>query len=180
MLSNLAERAPLSITTQPAAPGLAPPPVAKRPTAPKLLQKPEVMQARCEYTACGSNASDFLSMMEDDIILIYAYKTDRDWAIGYNTRTKRGGRFLISAVRKLEPQPEECKVVVCTSCHEAPPTIWAPAMLPWQMNDYVRICADEGSSPGLSYGINLRTLETGDINVSGWPEVSGFPGRPDY
>ncbi|TGO90910.1 hypothetical protein BPOR_0047g00330 [Botrytis porri] len=78
----------------------------------KLLLKPETMQVHSGYA--GPNLTHLL-MMPEDTIIAYAYINEAI-AVGFNTRTNLGGRFLINTTKRVHPQPhEKVEVFIATS-----------------------------------------------------------------
>ena len=79
--------------------------------APKLLLKPEVVQAHSEYLGPGWK---HLLVMPGDVIDVYAY-LNKTTVIGYNTRTHLGGQFPVDIAKKIDLQPNlKAEFFTCT------------------------------------------------------------------
>ncbi|TGO07891.1 hypothetical protein BTUL_0239g00010 [Botrytis tulipae] len=104
---------------------------------PKLLLKPETMQADSEYT--GPNLTHLL-MMPGDTIIVYAYINER-----------------------VRPQPhEKVEIFIATGPHTAYDN--SPCPLSYKTGQYVRVCSWE-TSMCHAYGFNLSTLDMGMFDV---------------
>ena len=103
-----------------------------------------------------------LMIRNGDSVVVYGSVEDSQVLIGYNTRTKMGGRFPANVVGLADKQPVlNYDLVVCVKRtggkHSAEEIIC-------DMGDYIRCCRSENVS--YSYGLNQRTLEWGIFLVS--------------
>lgn len=81
---------------------------------PKLLSKPETMQANSGYA--GPNPTHLL-LMPGDTIIAYAYISEVI-AVGFNTRTNLGGRFPVNTAKRIGPQPhDKVKIFIAKNPH---------------------------------------------------------------
>ncbi|KAF7914992.1 hypothetical protein BELL_1115g00020 [Botrytis elliptica] len=126
---------------------------------PKLLAKPETMQAHSGYV--GPNSTHLL-MMPGDTIIAHAY-IDEMIAVGFNTRTNLGGRFPVNNTKSVDPQPnEKVEMFIAT---DAPSTYnCGPLPLTYKTGHYVRVCSWEKSKL-YAYGFNLSTFAMGRFDV---------------
>ncbi|TEY70356.1 hypothetical protein BOTCAL_0106g00310 [Botryotinia calthae] len=126
---------------------------------PKLLSKPERMQAHSEYP--GPNLTHLL-LMPGDTIIAFAYVSEVI-AVGFNTRTNLGGRFPVNTVKRIDPQAHE-KVEIFIA--KSPLTVHdnAPFPLNYKTGQYVRVCSWE-KDRRYTYGFNLSTLAMGRFDV---------------
>ncbi|KAH7407172.1 hypothetical protein BKA64DRAFT_408840 [Cadophora sp. MPI-SDFR-AT-0126] len=145
----------LSTTQQPAP--------AATTVLPKLLLKAETLQAHSEYV--GPNWKHLL-IKPGDTIIAYAY-TNKETAVGFNTRTHLGGLFPIDTAQKIDPQPhEKVETFIATSpavLYDTSDTI--PSALRYTSGQYVRVCRWEKQG-GWAYGFNLSTLAMGKFDSS--------------
>jgi hypothetical protein len=99
-----------------------------------------------------------LTLHVDDSIVVYESMEDSRTYIGYNTRTRVGGRFPANKVDWVQAEPEiNHKLVVCTE--KSPAKLLADDLL-YERGDYVRPCEIDDEDK-LGYGLNQRSLEWG-------------------
>ncbi|KAB8297612.1 hypothetical protein EYC80_001420 [Monilinia laxa] len=126
---------------------------------PKLLSKPEMMQAHSGYA--GPNLTHLL-MMPGDTIIAYAY-INEVIAVGFNTRTNLGGRFPINTTKRVHPQPHE-KVEIFIAKNSLNVYDLNQFLLSYEAGQYLRVCSWE-KSMYYAYGFNLSTLAMGRFDV---------------
>jgi hypothetical protein len=140
-------------------PTTRPPAPAATTVLPKLLVKAETMQAHSEYA--GPDWI-YLLILPGDTIITYAHINEVT-AVGFNTRTKLGGRFPIDYAKKVDPQPHE-KVEIFIATNPAVLYDTSPSSLGYMTGQYVRVCRWE-KDMHWAYGFNLSTLAMGRFDV---------------
>jgi hypothetical protein len=105
----------------------------------------------------------YLMIQEGDLIIVYHQVKGGKTFIGYNTRTKLGGRFPDNIVNLVETMSRtDQKPVVCIGSRAI---FTLPDDLICHSGDYIRACrfTQDGKT---GYGLNQRTLEWGNYPVS--------------
>jgi hypothetical protein len=138
-----------------------PPPTKVPPTfrITPSLPTAKMYNAYCDYI--GPTLTH-LMIRDGDSVIVYGSVEDSEVLIGYNTRTRMGGRFPANVVGLADTQPEiDYDLVVCITKRTSKASL---DKLTYEMGDYVRLCRWENSNRD-GYGLNQRTLNFGTFQM---------------
>ena len=118
----------------------------------------ETVRAISDYF--GPN-HDHLLIQRDDSIIVYFWSNDKKLAVGFNSRTKLGGKFPGEVVEKVLQQP----VVKCETFVASTSEGGSKNDLAVKPGDYIRVCTWDDKYQNSFYGLNQRTRMMGKIHT---------------